>query len=149
MNFGINEEIDPILFGKQKWFEGNINMNNNATLLIVDDSKVSRMMIRNRVLALQPGWTVYEAGNADEAFVELAAHAPDFISMDVNMPGINGFEAVAKIREIGCNALIVMLTANIQQSSRDRAAELNVHFVKKPATADAIQDMLNYFNGAV
>ena len=99
-------------------------------------------------LQAQPGWTVFEAGDAEEAFALVAAHPPDFISMDVNMPGISGFEAVAKIRQDGCMARVVILTANIQQSSKDRATELQVHFVKKPATAEAIQAMLDYFQDA-
>lgn len=117
----------------------------NATLLIVDDSRVSRMMIKGRILSECPGWTVLEAANAEESYALVASHSPQFISMDVNMPGVNGFDAVEKLRHDGCKACIVMLTANIQQSSRDRANQLNVHFVQKPATELAIQSMLAFF----
>jgi CheY-like chemotaxis protein len=120
----------------------------NATLLIVDDSRVSRMMIKGRVLAAQPGWTIHEAGNAQEALASVQAQAPDFISMDMNMPGLTGFEAITQLRAAGCEAKIAMLTANIQQSSRDRAAEMGVYFVQKPATEAAVHIMLAYFNGA-
>jgi len=115
------------------------------TLLIVDDSKVSRMMIRNKVSQLQPDWQIVEAGTGDEAVAMVRASAPDFITMDVNMPGINGFEAVEQIRAFNTSTKIAMLTANIQESSRAKASDLNVTFVQKPATDLAIRQALDYF----
>jgi len=114
-------------------------------LLIVDDSRVSRMMIRNKVSQLQPDWDVLEAGTGDEAVALVRAHGPDFITMDVNMPGISGFDAVAQIRAFDQHSRIAMLTANIQESSRARASDLNVTFVQKPATEPAIRQALDYF----
>ena len=119
-----------------------------TTLLIVDDSRVSRIMISGRVQAAHPDWTIVEAGTADEALAMVAAHAPQFISMDVNMPGANGFEAVERVRAAGSQACMVLLTANIHQNSRDRATALGVHFVQKPATEAAVQRMLAHFLGA-
>lgn len=115
------------------------------TLLVVDDSKVSRMMIKAKVQQLQPTWTLLEAASGEEAVAMVRASAPDFITMDVNMPGINGFEAVEQIRAFNTSARIAMLTANIQEASRDRAAALKVTFVKKPATEPAIREAIDYF----
>jgi len=118
------------------------------SLLIVDDSKVSRMMIKHKVSQLQPDWVVLEAGTGDEAVTMVRDHAPDFVTMDVNMPGINGFEAAAQIRQLLATCKIAMLTANIQESSRAKAAELNVTFVQKPATEAAIRQAIDYFLAA-
>jgi CheY-like chemotaxis protein len=115
------------------------------TLLIVDDSKVSRMMIRAKFAQLQPDWAIVEASSGDEAINVACAGDVDYITMDVNMPGISGFEAVEKIRQINQKARIAMLTANLQESSRARAAELGATFVKKPATEPAIREALAYF----
>lgn len=115
------------------------------TLLIVDDSKVSRMIIKSKVSQLQPGWVVQEAGTGDEAVAMVRADAPDFITMDVNMPGIDGFEAVAQIRQFNSASKIAMLTANVQESSRTKASALNVTFVQKPATEPAIRQIIDYF----
>ena len=113
----------------------------------MDDSRVSRMMISGRVQAAHPHWKVVEAASAEEALAMVAAHAPQYISMDVNMPGQSGFEAVEQIRKAGSQARIVILTANIQQGRRDRATELGACFVQKPATETAVQRMLAYFDG--
>ncbi len=114
-------------------------------LLIVDDSKVSRMMIKAKVAQAQPDWLILEAGSGDEALTLARAQTPDFITMDVNMPGINGFEAVARIRAFNPFVRIAMLTANIQESSCAQAAALKVTFVKKPVTEAAVREAIDYF----
>jgi len=116
-------------------------------LLIVDDSRVSRLIIKAKVLLIQPDWTILEASSGAEAIVLATSESPDFITMDINMPGISGYEAVERIRAINSAARIVVLTANIQESSRERASQLKVHFVPKPVTEAAIQDALDYFMG--
>lgn len=120
-------------------------MTTPKTLLIVDDSRVSRMMIKGRILMAHPDWILHEAGCAEEALALAASESPDFISMDVNMPGASGFEVVEQLRAMGSKARVVMLTANVQQSSRDRAASLGAHFVQKPATEIAVRQMLEHF----
>lgn len=107
------------------------------------------MMIRGRIQQIQPTWQVIEAASGDEAIALVAREAPDFITMDVNMPGISGFEAVERIRALPCAAPVAMLTANIQEASRARAAALGVHFVQKPATEAAVRLALDYFLGAL
>lgn len=119
-----------------------------AKILIVDDSSVSRMMIRGRIAGLQPDWEILEAADGDQALAIVAADAPNFITMDVNMPGMSGFEAVEKIRLLNKNVKMVILTANIQESSRDKAQQLGVQFVQKPATLAAIQQAVDYFLAA-
>ena len=116
-----------------------------AKVLIVDDSSVSRMMIKGRIAGLQPDWDILEAADGTQALAVVQSDSPDFITMDVNMPGMNGFEAVEKIRQVNQRAKIVILTANIQESSRERAQQLGVQFVQKPATLAAIQQAVDHF----
>lgn len=103
-------------------------------LLIVDDSRVSRLMIRARVQAAHPDWLVDEAASGDEALGKVEQLAPEYVTMDVNMPGLNGFDAADQLHKIAPNTRIVMLTANIQESSRTRAQSNGLSFVQKPIT---------------
>ncbi len=114
-------------------------------LLIVDDSNVSRLMIRGRFATLQPDWELMEAASGDEAVAKVADAQPDFITMDVNMPGMSGFEAAEMIQRAHPQMRIAILTANIQSASRDKAQQLQVKFVQKPATQAAIQQAIDYF----
>lgn len=117
-------------------------------LLVVDDSRVSRMIIKGKVASLRPDWEVFEAASGDEALSLAPQLRPDFVTMDVNMPGISGFEAAEKLLGLLPQARIAMLTANIQEASRERAAALGVKFVQKPVTEGAIQQAVDYFSGA-
>lgn len=100
--------------------------------LIVDDSRVSRMMLSSLILAEDPSWQVFEASNGAEAVSMAQDHQPSLISLDINMPVMDGFAAAALLRPMLPKATLVFLSANIQVSSRERAEELGVHFLAKP-----------------
>lgn len=112
-------------------------------VLIVDDSKVSRMMIRAFMSEKRPDWTFDEASTGDEAVQKCHESQYDLITMDVNMPGISGLEAADRIRVVLPKAFITILTANIQQSVQSRASMLGVSFVQKPINADCIDRILS------
>ena len=67
--------------------------------LIVDDSKLARMVMASAFRRLGPEWELIEATNADDAINVLAAHAVDIALIDFNMPGTDGLELVARISE--------------------------------------------------
>ncbi len=115
------------------------------SLLIVDDSRVSRMMIRTRIEAAHPDWQCAEAATGDEAVALVAKAPPDYVTMDVNMPGLNGFDAADQIRRTAPSVKVVMLTANIQESSHAKAHDLGVQFVQKPITDACIRQVLGFF----
>ena len=114
------------------------------TLMIVDDSKVTRMRIRAFFAAHCPHWTIQEVASGDEALVLAAQAPPDFVTMDVNMPGMSGYETAQLMLLSGQHIRIVVLTANIQESSRQVAASLRLNFVAKPATEASLQLALDH-----
>ena len=117
------------------------------TLLITDDSRVSRMMIRSFVQALQPNWVIVEAESGPAALENIAHDAPHFCTMDINMPGMPGTEAVQLIREKYPNIKIAIFSTNIQESMQLRAAELGAKFVSKPVTEKTVAQAIAYFLG--
>lgn len=114
-------------------------------LLIVDDSRMSRMLIRAIIADSRPNWRIIEATNGDEAIKMADEQLPDFISMDVNMPGISGLEAAGRIRMRHPDARLVLCTANIQESTREAASRAGIHFVAKPITPKSVADAIAYF----
>jgi DNA-binding NarL/FixJ family response regulator len=121
--------------------------NNTPLLLIVDDSRMSRMLIRAIVTDMRPTWRIIEASTGDESIILAAEHLPNFVSMDVNMPGISGLEAAGRIRIRHPEMRIVLCTANIQESTREAANKVGIHFVPKPITATTISDAVAFFEG--
>lgn len=64
-------------------------------ILLVDDSDVSRMLLR--AILEEAGFSVTEADSGVAALAALDTLQPDLITMDVHMPGLNGFEATRQI----------------------------------------------------
>lgn len=111
-------------------------------VLVVDDSRVSRMMIATMIRDLQPDWEVFEAGNGAEALTKAAECQPSLVTMDINMPVMDGFEAAEKLRPDFPDTTLVILSANIQASSKARAEELGVHFLAKPINENVVRQAL-------
>ncbi|MDA8230657.1 MAG: response regulator [Magnetospirillum sp.] len=108
------------------------------TVLLVDDSRVARMMARAVIERHHPGWTVHEAGTGEDAVAIATSSHPDFILVDVNMPGMGGLAAAARLRELHPKAAVSMLTANIQEPVQHQAEHLGVGFITKPIREDAL-----------
>lgn len=117
-------------------------------LLIVDDSKMSRLMIAKHIAELRPDWRVIEAVNGEEALATVKREQPDLVSMDVNMPGMNGLQVAGHIRILFPDIRVVLCTANIQEAMRTAAEKLRVHFVAKPITPKAVVKMVELFESS-
>ena len=108
---------------------------NGSSILIVDDNKINRMVTRK--LLLDKNAKVTEASNGEEALRLIDKMEYDLVLMDINMPGLNGFETARNIREREHIMPIVALTAadasyidaQIKASGMDAA-------ITKPYTMD-------------
>ncbi len=120
-------------------------MPNSPLLLIVDDSRTSRLLIRAIITSLRPQWRVLEASNGAEALQHMDVDPADYISMDVNMPGASGLEIAAQIRLQHPATRIVLCTANIQESVRHSAAHAGLAFVPKPVTERSVRESLAFW----
>jgi CheY-like chemotaxis protein len=114
-----------------------------VTVLLVDDSKLARIVAGKTIAALQPDWTRIEASNADEALDVVQAHAVDVAVLDFNMPGKDGLELAAQLRQSHPQMPIAIITANVQNEIIARARELNATFVGKPVTEESIRGFLS------
>lgn len=114
-------------------------------ILIVDDSRVSRMMVGTFIKSACPTWQIIEADNAADALTLVEAIHPDYMTLDVNMPGISGLEAAEKLVKDFPSTKIVLLTANVQDAVRNRAVELGIGFAPKPINKDTVDKVLEFF----
>jgi DNA-binding NarL/FixJ family response regulator len=79
-------------------------------ILTVDDHALLRKGISALVNAETDMKLVAEASNGDEAIAAFRLHRPDVTLMDLQMPGMNGTEAIDRIRSEFPNALFIVLT---------------------------------------
>lgn len=119
-------------------------MSDKKVFLFVDDSRVSRMKIKQLAGIKRPDLELVEASSGEDALVQVDSIKPDLISMDINMPGMDGMEAVRQLRLKCPEAKIVMLSGNIQDDMKEQAAALGVGFVEKPITDECIGRVLSY-----
>lgn len=112
-------------------------------VLIVDDSKLARMIMASAFRRVRPDWELSEATSAEEAIGAISAGAVDIALIDFNMPGTDGLELLADIRKIRPAMPVAVVSANLQDEIIGRARELNAGFVAKPLTDDALGAFLS------
>lgn len=80
-------------------------------VFLVDDSAVARMMVKRLVDDAGAFEVVGYAANANEAISRLAGAQPDIVLLDIEMPGMDGIEAIPHILRAGNNAPVVILSS--------------------------------------
>jgi CheY-like chemotaxis protein len=110
--------------------------------LIVDDSKVARMILSRMIKEIDSGWEIIEAADGAEGIDVAKAREPGTVVMDFNMPGIDGVDAARQIKELLPDAKITILTANIQKSTEEKAEKIGVGFLTKPLEKDDLAAFL-------
>ncbi|MFQ5469647.1 MAG: response regulator transcription factor [Gammaproteobacteria bacterium] len=121
-------------------------MTTDKTFMVVDDSKVTRMMVSAMVKASRPDWTILEAPDGNIALSLVNEHPVDLFSIDLNMPDMDGLELIEKLNSQLPEAKKALLTANIQQSTHEKSRLLGARCINKPITDETINAMLEYFN---
>src|SRR5438876_303882 len=102
-------------------------------VLIVDDDERVREYVRVN-LELE-GYTVREAGNADQGLAVLEDVSPDLVLLDVMMPEVDGWEMLRRLQERhGVGAIpVVMFSGKVNEQSVDEATARGAQgFVGKP-----------------
>jgi len=90
-------------------------------ILTVDDHPVLREGIAAVLASEQDMVLVAEASNGREAVEQFRTHHPDVTLMDVQMPEVNGIDAIVKIREEFPDARIIVLTTYTGDAQAARA----------------------------
>jgi CheY-like chemotaxis protein len=107
-------------------------------ILIVDDSKLARMVVTSALRRIRPDWTITEATSGEEALAAVQKGGVQIALVDFNMPGMDGLALVAKLRQTDARMPIAVVSANLQDEIIARARELNAAFVGKPLTDEAL-----------
>ncbi|NLK86478.1 MAG: response regulator transcription factor [Clostridiaceae bacterium] len=85
-------------------------MGNRISVLIADDHSMLRQGLK-QILELESDIEVIaQASNGSEAIQLAKEHRPDVILMDINMPGINGLQAIKQIKDEELTSRIIVLT---------------------------------------
>jgi len=108
--------------------------------LVIDDSKVARMIMKKVLSAIKSDWEIVEAGDAEEALAMVETTAIDMFFIDVNMPGMSGIELAGILRERFPETPMTMVTANVQESIQQQAAEIGIPVIGKPFNEEKLAE---------
>ena len=101
-------------------------MKRKARVLIVDDQRSIRAML-HAMIAQLGGEVVGEAQDGEEAVTKCLELQPDIVLMDINMPKMDGVEALKRINASNPEVLVIMLTS---QNTAEVVRECIMHGAK-------------------
>jgi two-component system cell cycle response regulator DivK len=104
-----------------------------SLILIVEDNDKNLKLVRD-VLQVK-GYATIEAGTAEDGIVLARERKPDLILMDIQLPGMNGIEAIGVLRADPSTADIPVaaVTASVMQHDRNKITEAGFNaYVGKP-----------------
>ena len=110
-------------------------------IMVVDDSAMSRRSLK-RILE-SSNYEVIEADDGMTALEKYFLEKPDLVMLDMLMKGMYGLDVLTKLREIDKNARVVIVTADIQNSTREMAKEAGaLDFINKPFAAESVLNVV-------
>jgi two-component system, LytTR family, response regulator LytT len=111
------------------------------TALVADDEQLAREELCFLLGSLEGIEVVAEADNGVAALDDIARLSPDVAFLDVQMPGLSGFEVAKRLLERGANLAVVFVTAYDQRAIE--AFEVNaVDYLLKPVEARRLQQAI-------
>jgi two-component system, OmpR family, alkaline phosphatase synthesis response regulator PhoP len=113
-----------------------VNVGRVFTVAIVDDSAGTRAAVSS--LLRESGFGVVEAADGAEALRVVETDGVDVVVLDVNMPGLNGYEVCRRLRQRYGYGIGIVFLSGSRTEPFDRAAGLNVgadDYVTKPYDA--------------
>lgn len=121
-----------------------MGLSQNIVFLVVDDSKISRKwlieMIPKKILEHA---TVVEGINGQEAIDLYKEHRPDVVFLDITMPILDGFGALEAIKAINSDAIVVMVSADRQKSTKEKVLSMGASAIlSKPIDAEEFRSTL-------
>lgn len=114
-------------------------------VLLVEDSKDNQLLIKN--ILCDSGAHVEIAENGREGIEKALNGAYDVVLMDIQMPGMDGLEATAQLRDKQYSKPIIALTANAMRSERERYARAGFdEYLMKPINLHELVDKVVFYS---
>jgi two-component system, cell cycle response regulator DivK len=118
----------------------------NHVILLVEDNERNLKLVRDVLEYV--GYDVRVARTAEDGIALAVKERPDLVLMDLQLPGIDGMEALRRLRENVRTADIpvVAVTAQAMKQDRERALEAGFNgYIEKPISVRAFPDQVRSF----
>jgi CheY-like chemotaxis protein len=112
--------------------------------LVVDDNEDAAESLASLLRLL--GHRVTTAHTAPAAIQEALTRPPDFLLLDIGLPGMDGYEMARQIRANGCcpDTTLIAISGYARDLDRDRSAAAGIHHhLSKPVDLEALSALLS------
>ena len=114
------------------------NSQENPIFIVDDDQGI----LESFDVMLGDDYHLLMIDNGTEAIQRIGDHNPSLLFLDIKIPGRNGLEVLANLREKGINTQVVVVTALAQDHYQETAEKYGVHkYLHKPLDVDEIQEI--------
>lgn len=117
-------------------------------ILVVEDSMLYRKIIVKNLKEFLPEAEYYVCADGFEGYDICLKEQPDFITLDLLMPNMDGIEFMKLARKDGITAKIFVVSADVQQKVKEEVLELGaLSFVNKPFSAEKAKALTEIMRG--
>jgi len=116
---------------------------NEVRVVVVDDVKDAADTLA--MLLVGVGYSVWTANSAEEAIVLTEDHAPQYVILDIGMPGIDGYELVTLLRHRYGHKIVLIAVTGWTDNEARVADTFSVvdHYFQKPVDPKALCGLLD------
>ena len=121
----------------------------SKTILVVEDNERNRKLVRT--ILRHRGFAVVECEDGESALTLARLHSPALVLMDIELPGIDGIQALGRLRADPATAPIpvIAVTASVTPGERDRVVAAGFDgYIAKPIEIEPFNAMVDRLTGA-
>lgn len=119
-----------------------MNKPTKPSVLVVDDDSMMREMLK-LILRSDDYEVAGEASNGQDAIALCAMHKPGLMLLDINMPKMDGLQALEEIRKVSPATIVLMVSAEATMDRVQEAIALGASgFVVKPLNQASVLDRI-------
>jgi len=112
-------------------------------VLVADDSSFMRTMLSKIFKNIPEVGQIREAINGIEVIEMYKKEKPDLVTMDIDMPELNGIEAAKQIKSFDPKAKIVMVTSTNKTDVKEEAQKIGtLGYITKPFDRERIKEII-------
>ncbi|GAB3819797.1 response regulator [Pontibacter rugosus] len=115
-------------------------------IVLVDDMEIFNFIMVTSIKNVNPSFSVHDFTDPVRAFASLDEIAPDVVFLDLNMPIMDGWAFLDKMKEQNIKQKVYILTSSTSELDRQRSMEYGnvVQFLVKPVEEELLEKILQH-----
>jgi CheY-like chemotaxis protein len=117
----------------------------DKTIMVVDDVESNRVLLK---MILEDDFNIVECESGQECLDQVAQDVPDIILLDVNMPGMTGYEVCTELRKHKESSVIPIIFVSAMDNVEEGLAGFEAggnEYITKPIDPERVLERVNYF----